>query len=151
MVTSVTIQICDQIVADLTAAVVAVQLAPNFTVERKFLPRGKLETMVAQGNKVIVAGSDRQGARETRNQRKYTHSIDLALIAKVTTEESTQQEALDKLAEDLLDWYFTHPLGSNFAATLETVASKFLFEPPELFTNKIFLSVMTLNFRAFRT
>jgi len=151
MSTSVTIQICDQIVADLTAAVVAAQLAPTFTVERKFLPRGKLQDLITDGNTVIVAGSDRQGARETRAQRKYTHSIDLALIAKVTTEESTEQEALDKLAEDLLDWYFTHPLGSSRAETLDTVTSKFLFDPAELFTNKIFLSVMTLNFRAFRT
>lgn len=151
MSTSVTTQICDQIVADLTTAVVAAQLAPSFTVERKFLPRGKLETIVAEGAKVIVAGSDRQGARETRGQRKYTHSIDLALIAKIATEESTEQEALDKLAEDLLDWFYTHPLGSSRSETLDTVTSKFLFDPAELFTSKIFLSVMTLNFRAFRT
>lgn len=150
MATSITTQIADQIATDLAAAVTAVQLAPAFVPVRKFLPREDFELLAAAGNKLFITPTDRQGSRATRAQRQYIHTIELGLLAKIGTEEGAQQEDLDKLAEDLLDWFFTHPLGSSRAEQLDSVSSLFIFDPEEVLDKKIFVSRMSLNFRAFR-
>lgn len=146
MAKSISILIADQMVADLNAS----GLTPAFTAARRFLPRNELKGLAAGGYKVLIAPSDRQGERDTRGSRAYTHSIDLALLGKITTEESAEQEAIDKLIEDLTDWYFWNDLGGDRPERLDTVASKYLFDPGSLLEQKVFLSVTTYNWLATR-
>ena len=148
MAKSISIQIADQMVTDLAVSLTG--LTPAYTIARKFVPRKELETLSANGPCVLVAPSQRQGERDTRGQREYRHSIDIGLIAKLGSDEESDHEQLDKLIEDLTDWYFTHDLGGDRPETLDSVNSKFLFDPA-LAEGKIFLSVSTLDFLAQRT
>lgn len=145
MATSISLTIATQIVADFTAS----GLLPAFTAERRILPRNELKGLAEAGPKVLITPSNRQGERNTRGDRAYTHSIDVAVLAKVTVEESTEQEELDNLVENLSDWYYTHPLGNDLAASLDNHSSKF-FDSQLLLNDKIFLVIITLNFLHYR-
>lgn len=146
MINSATLQIADQIAADMASC----GLTPPFTPLRKFVPRTQLKGLVNRGTYLMIAPSGRQGKRATRGARVYTHSVDIGLLAKIGTEEGTEQEQLDRLMEDLGDWYFERPLGGSREETLDTVTSQFLFDPALLAEDKIFLSVSTLNFLGYR-
>lgn len=148
MAKSISILIADQMALDLAAAETG--FTPAYTVLRKFVPRKALEGLVAAAPILVIAPSERQGERDTRGQREYKHSIDIGIVAKLGADEEADQEVLDKLIEDLSDWYFTNSLGDDRPETLESMSSKYLFDVAAA-DAKIFLSVSTLVFLAQRT
>lgn len=135
------------IATDLTALLGAATLTPTPSVKRMYVPTFDKQT--ATGHTLFVLTNGQSITPVTRADDQFTYQLQVAVYAKVTQPEGTEVDALLEYTQQVLDVVRSNKqLGDAVLATADNAAS---YNPDLLAQNRIFVSVIRLEYTLLRS
>ena len=120
----------------------------DFVAQRTVLPEFELSEL--KELKVSVVPAAVEITNLTRSSRQYDFTVDIGIQKKVTTEHDSQVAELSVLISELIEFITANRLPDLPWATFKQVKNDPVYSPSHLREKRVFISVITVSYRALK-